>query len=198
MDALIDFIQTWGYVAVLLGAMVEGESIILTASFLAAQGYLSISYVMLVAFLGTLFADQGLFFVGHRYGAGFLERFPSLNKAAGRAFGLLQKWGTLYILLFRFIYGVRIISPLVIGASGIAVRRFVILNFIAAIIWTVISCMLGYMLGEVVHHVITNFKVYQFYFLGIVVFIVACFALYYRYRQKKIQSQDGIITHNKP
>lgn len=185
MDGLINFIQTWGYVAVLLGSMVEGESVILTASFLAAQGYLSIGYVMLIAFCGTLFADQGIFFIGHRYGAGFFERFPRLSKPADRAFRLLHKYGTAYILLFRFVYGVRIISPLVIGASGIGVRRFVLLNFIAAIIWTIVSCMLGYMLGEAVQHVIVNFKVYQFYFLGFLILIIACFALYYRYRKKK-------------
>jgi len=185
MDALINFIENWGYLAVLLGSMVEGESVILTASFLAAQGYLSISKVMIIAFLGTLFADQGLFFVGHRFGASFLERFPRLNKTANRAFSLLQKWGTLYILLFRFVYGVRIISPLVIGASGIPVRRFVLLNFIAAIIWTIVSCTLGYMLGEAVQHVIMNFKVYQFYFLGALLIIIAVVSLYVRYRKKK-------------
>jgi membrane protein DedA with SNARE-associated domain len=188
MDGLIKFIETWGYLAVLLGSMVEGESVILTASFLAAQGYLSIGYVMIVAFLGTLLADQGLFFVGYRFGAGFLERFPRLNKPANRAFNLLQKWGTAYILLFRFIYGVRIISPMVIGASGISIRRFVILNFIAAIIWTVISCMIGYLLGEAVQHVIVNFKVYQFYFLGALIVLIALIAgltFYCRQRKKK-------------
>jgi len=185
MDSLINFIQTWGYLAVLLGSMVEGESVILTASFLAAQGYMSISYIMIIAFLGTLFADQGLFFVGHYYGASFLERFPKFNKAASRAFALLQKWGTIYILVFRFIYGVRIISPLVIGASGIPIRRFVILNFIAAIIWTVISCMAGYLLGEAVEHIIMNCKIYQSYILSILFVVIAAFVFFYRYSKKR-------------
>lgn len=143
-----EFIQHWGYISVFLGSMIEGESIIFAAGLLAREGYLSIYKVTLIAFVGTLVADQGLYFVGHYYGKAFLEKFPSTQAKAERAFRLLHRYNNLFILSFRFIYGIRILSPLVIGASGIPIKRFVILNFIAAVIWSVSSCVAAYYLAQ--------------------------------------------------
>jgi len=169
MESIIEFIQNWGYVAVFLGALVEGESIILTASFLAYHGYLDIYKLMLVAFAGTLFADQTLYYVGRWHGDKILKKYPRLQWPASRAFRMLHKWDVGFILVFRFVYGIRTISPIVIGTSGIPPRRFVPLNFLAAVIWTVISCSAGYLggylLGDAVEEIVRNFHHYQTYFI---------------------------------
>ena len=161
--------------------MVEGESVILTASFLAYQGYLSITKIMIIAFFGTLFADQALYQVGYHYGPSFLERFPKVKNRSERAFALLHKWDVWYILVFRFIYGIRIISPIVIGTARVSPLRFIPLNFIAALIWTIISCGIGYLLGDAIERVIQNFHIIQkyifFILIGIIVLIVSIFAL---------------------
>lgn len=148
------FITQYGYWAVLLGAMVEGESIILTASALAALNHLSIVHVAFVTFLGTLIADQAIYFLGHFYGPkslGYLgKRFPKLQPNIEKGLQFLKKHETIYILSFRFIYGIRIISPFIIGAQNISFSRFAALNLVAAIVWTVLSCALGYFLGAFV------------------------------------------------
>lgn len=150
MENLIEWIQTWGYLAVLIGAMVEGESVILTACVMAYLGYLSIIKVVVIAFLGTLIADQTLYYVGRHYGERILDYFPKMRPPAEKAFMLLHKWDLWFILSFRFIYGIRIISPVIIGSSGIPPSRFIPLNFLAAIMWTTISCTGGYLLGSVI------------------------------------------------
>ena len=139
-----EFVEQWGYIAVFLGSLVEGESIIFIAGFFAHEGYLSLPKVIMVSFLGTLVADQSLYFVGHFYGNRVLDKFPTLKPRAEKAFRLLKRYNVLFILSFRFIYGIRIISPVVIGTSGIGIKQFVILNFIAAIIWSVVSCVVAY------------------------------------------------------
>jgi membrane protein DedA with SNARE-associated domain len=138
------FIQDWGYFAVFLGAMVEGESVIFLAGFLAHEGYLSLPKLIVVSFLGTLFADQALYHVGRHYGNAVIDRFPSLKPRAEKAFRLLKRYDNIFILSFRFIWGIRVISPIIIGTSGVSVKRFMILNFIAAIIWSVGSCVTAY------------------------------------------------------
>lgn len=139
--------MNWGYLAVFLGSLIEGESVILTASFLASQGYLSIFKVTGVAFIGTLMADQLLFLAGVWGGRRIVKRHEKIEAAAQRAFRLLHKYQTVFILSFRFIYGIRIVSPIVIGMSGIPLKRFAILNLIAAAVWAVVSCSFGYFLG---------------------------------------------------
>lgn len=147
---IAEFVRNWGYVAVFLGSLIEGESVIFIAGFFAHEGYLSLPKIILVAFTGTLFADQILYFVGRAYGNPFIERFPSFAPRAEKAFRLLRRYDNIFILSFRFIYGIRIISPVVIGASGIGVKRFMILNFIAAIIWSVGSCVAAYYFAHII------------------------------------------------
>lgn len=184
MEKFIAFVTDWGYLAVFLGSLVEGESVILTASAMASQGYLSLPKIMIIAFFGTLFADQALFFVGRRFGPSLFTRYPRLKQPSDKAFRLLHKMDTWFILTFRFIYGIRIVSPIVIGAAGISPQRFLPLNFISAVIWTVVSCVGGYMLGDVMMSILENFHTYQKYFL-ICIAGIACVVAGIFYWKKK-------------
>ncbi len=168
--------------------MVEGESVILTASFLAYKGHLSIFKIMIVAFCGTLFADQALYHLGHYYGPDFLERFPKMKKRSTKAFKLLRKWDVWYILIFRFIYGIRIVSPIVIGTAGIPPWRFIPLNFISAVVWTIVSCGLGFLFGEIIEHVLHSFHLIQKYFLFILIGIICLGILITAYLRRKKKS----------
>ena len=102
---------------------------------------------MLVAFTATLMADQALYYVGRKYGPSLLARKPQWKDRVDRVFELLHRHNIKFILSFRFIYGIRIISPIVIGASGVDAKRFTLLNILAAVIWTIISCFAGYAIG---------------------------------------------------
>jgi len=106
--------------------------------------------IILVSFVGTFFADQALYFVGRRYGNSIIDKYPSIKPKADKAFLLLRRYDTLFILSFRFIYGIRIISPVIIGSSGVGIKRFLILNFIAAIIWSVGSCVAAYYFAHLI------------------------------------------------
>ena len=155
--ALLEFIQNYGYWAVFLGALIEGESIILTSSAMAAAGYFSIYKIMLIAFGGTVLADQGLYILGYTYGEPVLcwirAHLPKMARYMDKALMFLHRYQNAYILSFRFIWGVRIISSVIIGAQKIPPLRFAVLNIIAAVLWTVISCMAGYLLGETVLYI---------------------------------------------
>lgn len=192
MDHIGEFIKNWGYVAVFLGSLVEGESVIISASIMAYFGYLSLPKIMITAFLGTLFADQILYQVGRHYGPGLIDRHPKLHGPAKKAFTLLHRWELLFILSFRFIYGIRTISPIVIGASGIPPRRFIPLNFLSAVIWTLVSCIGGYLLGDIIEEV--SLEVIKRYFLLITFLLIVAIALIIllvRWRRKKSTELEG-------
>lgn len=144
---LSEYGPTIGYLFLLLGSFVEGETVVLTAGYLSFKGYLSLPLIIVIAFTGSLVADQILFYVGRHYGPSLIDRKPMLKEKSKRIFELLHRYNVGFILSFRFIYGIRVASPLVIGASGISIKRFTILNVIAAAIWAVLSCIAGYMIG---------------------------------------------------
>lgn len=192
MDFIVEFIQDWGYIAVFLGALIEGESIILTASALAYAGYLNIYTVGAVAFCATVFAEQSCYMVGRHYGPSLFDKFPRFKPAANKAFWLLKKIDVWFILSCRFIYGIRTISPLVIGAAHIPPKKFIPLNILAAFIWATVSCSVGYYLGELV---ISNFDMIKnvsknigLFILGIVI-LVTIGIFYNKHRKKNMNSK---------
>lgn len=181
------FFQTYGplivYVAIFLGSLVEGESVVLLCSALAYK-YSEISLPILIglAFFGSMSADQTLFFVGRIYGPRIIERRESWKEASKRVFYHLHRHSTLFIFSFRFIYGIRTISPIVIGAAGVAVKRFAILNFFSALFWATISCLGGYLLGyffaDRIEDFIVNIEHYQKYIAIFIISVVCLIAVY--------------------
>lgn len=176
-----EFVEQWGYIAVFLGSLVEGESIIFMAGWMAQKGYLSLPKIIVIAFMGTLVADQSLYFIGHFFGHKVLDKFPSLKPRTDKAFRLLKRYNILFIMSFRFIYGIRTISPLVIGASGIGVKKFVILNIIAALVWSLSSCLAAYYFAG---FLIDKFHLIPKIILGIAIIGGLLGYAYYKWRKQ--------------
>lgn len=180
MEYFHNLFETWGYLIVFLGSIIEGESIIIPACIFSYNGHLDITKIMMIAFTGTLIADQSLYYVGRYYGRSIINRFPRFQKPSQRAFKLLHQWDYKFILSFRFIYGIRMISPIVVGAAHYPPGRYAVLNFIAAIVWTIGSCSLGYFLGsviEVIGYVIVEKYMFRFsLLLLLIVLTVGYFA----------------------
>ena len=59
MESLI---ENYGYLAILIGTLLEGGTILVLGGFTAHQGYLALPWVILAAFAGSLCGDQ-LFFI---------------------------------------------------------------------------------------------------------------------------------------
>jgi membrane protein DedA with SNARE-associated domain len=144
------FIATYGYLAVFVGTLFEGETILLLAGFAAHRGHLSLPIVMAVAFAGSLLGDQAMFWIGRTYGSALLKRWPRLEKRIARARPMLDRFGNVAALIFRFFYGLRNVTPLAMGTSRFAPSRFVPLNAVGAAIWAVVVGTLGYVLGEAI------------------------------------------------
>lgn len=163
---LSEMIAKYGYLAVFVGTFFEGETILVLGGFAAHRGYLELPYVMLAAFVGTFLGDQLYYFIGRRWGVRLLDKRPRWRERSAKAMALLHKYDVIFILSFRFIYGVRSVSPFVIGMSGISPMRFMPLNLIAAFIWAIAVGLLGYLFGEVFQMYLAEIKQYEFYILG--------------------------------
>ncbi|MDR2075055.1 MAG: DedA family protein [Holosporales bacterium] len=151
MNGFADFIKEWGYIAVFLGSAVEGETVILTASALAAFGYLSIYKVCAIAFVTTVVVDQILFWIGYKAGTDWIiRRFPKFSKARAKVYTLLHKMDILFIFSFRFIYGIRILSPIVIGSAKVNPSRFSLYNTLSGLTWAIVSSFVGYIIADLV------------------------------------------------
>jgi membrane protein DedA with SNARE-associated domain len=154
-------IITYGYWALLLGTFLEGETITIISGFLARRGYLHLPFVIGISFLGTMLGDQTFFFIGRFKGRAFLVKRPAWLKKKVIVDKYLNKYSTIAIILFRFVYGTRTITPFVIGMSSITTLRFVILNMLGAFVWAVTFGTAGYVFGTALELLIRDIKRYE-------------------------------------
>lgn len=145
---LSELVAQYGYSVILLGTFFEGETILVIGGFAAHRGHLELSGVVLAAFIGTVCGDQFYYFLGRRHGRGLLSRHPRWVPRVTRAKRLIERFQLPIILLFRFIYGVRTITPFVLGMQGVPVRLFLPLNILGAALWAVSFGGAGYLFGK--------------------------------------------------
>jgi membrane protein DedA with SNARE-associated domain len=174
------FIKLYGYYAVFVFACIEGEIAVLTAGFLCSRGLMSLKFVMLFAFLGTLITEQCLFFVGRIYGVKLLEKYPKLAKKSRKVIEFLKKYDAAFIFGSRFIYGIRNISPIIIGTAQITPLKFSTLNIPAALVWSVTVAGAGYVFADVLESAKEHLK-----YIQIGALVILCAALIYFFHQKK-------------
>lgn len=74
---LENLIGNYGYYALFIGTLLEGETIMLIAGFMAHQSYLNIYLTIAVGFAGTLLCDQFLFFLADLRGRPFLRNIQT-------------------------------------------------------------------------------------------------------------------------
>ena len=176
-------LQTYGYWAILLGTFLEGETIVILAGVLVASGQMSFEGVAACAFLGSSLSDQLMFSLGKYKGNSILARFPKLDRKRERVSKLLQKYDTYLILGFRFVYGIRNVTPIVLGLSNLCHWRFLIFNLIGALIWAVSFTAAGYYFGHAIDQILRIFGLSVLF--GVVgVAVLAAVILYFIRRRK--------------
>lgn len=163
--SLESLLAEYGYWLIFAATFIEGESVVLIAGVAAAAGHLSLPWVFIAAYIGSYLGDQLWFHVGRRYGKRLLERFPRFQSPANRVFRLLERYDTGFILTFRFVYGVRNVTPFALGMSNVSALRFAVLNCVAAGMWAITFSGAGYLFGHAVIAVVGDMKAYIGYVL---------------------------------
>ncbi|EKD5089036.1 DedA family protein [Salmonella enterica] len=143
-------ITHYGYAALVIGSMAEGETVTLLGGVAAHQGLLKFPLVAAAVALGGMMGDQLLYLLGRCYGGKILRRFPCYHTKIRRAQKMIQRHPYLFVIGTRFMYGFRVVGPLLIGASRLPPKIFLPLNIVGALIWALLFTTLGYLGGEVI------------------------------------------------
>ncbi|MDH3672744.1 MAG: DedA family protein [Gammaproteobacteria bacterium] len=173
MSSLQHLVDTYGYVVVLIGTFLEGETILVLGGLAARLGYLKLQWVIVAAFAGSMAGDQLYFYLGRRHGKTLLARHPAWEGRVAKIHNLMERFETPLLLGFRFLYGFRSLTPLVIGMSRIKLWKFFILNMLGAAIWATCVASLGYALGHSADRLLGDIKRYELEAMIVVVVVGA-------------------------
>ncbi|WP_213956518.1 DedA family protein [Variovorax sp. dw_954] len=158
---LAQLVSDYGYTAVFIGSLLEGETVLLLAGMAAHEGYLSWPVVVAIAFCGGTLGDQVLFHVGRRHGGAVLRQFPAMSARAEPVARLIRRHQNWLIVGVRFMYGLRLVGPFAIGMSEVSAKRFALLNALGAAIWAPLVTGVGYLFGHALKWLITDLGRYE-------------------------------------
>jgi membrane protein DedA with SNARE-associated domain len=158
---IAELVRQYGYYAVAAGTFLEGETVLVAAGFAAHRGWLELPWVIAVAFAATAAGDQFYFLLGRRYGTRLMRRFPSLQEKFPLVERLMSKHPRSLIIGIRFMYGLRVAGPFVLGASQIPSARFVTLNLLGAALWAAAIATIGWYFGAALESLTDRIKHFE-------------------------------------
>lgn len=159
-------IRTYGYFALFVGTFLEGETILIIAAVLAHRGYLHAPLVVLIAMLGSIGGDQFAFHLGRSRGKALIARWPRWQARIARARTIFDRHQVLVMLGFRFLYGLRNVTPIVIGMSGVSYRTFLPLNVLGAAVWAGTFTAAGWAFGVAMQGILEDMRKYELWILA--------------------------------
>jgi membrane protein DedA with SNARE-associated domain len=184
-------LQKYGYIAILIGTFLEGETVLIAAGFAAHRGYLDLPLVWLFAFIGTFAGDQVYFFIGRYKGTAILAKKPYLRARLAKANFYLEKYQNWLILAFRFFYGLRTATPIAIGMSNVRTKKYIVLNAISGIVWAIAVGSGGYVFGHLLETIFVDIKHYEKQILASMLILGFVLWMIHRIRRKR---HGGILN----
>ena len=178
LEYLNHLISQYGYIILILFTFLEGETIVIVAGVFVHSGALKFPLVVIASCLGAFIGDQFYFFLGRKYGTKILNKKPNLALKAQKITNIIDRYETLLIISFRFLYGLRTVTPIALGLSKVSYIKFLILN-LGSIIWALIFSYIGYLIAQSVIKLLGYVEYYQFIAsFFIIIFTIILFVIY--------------------
>ena len=189
MDWYLSLVEKYGYLAIFIGTLVEGEFFLTMGGILARQGHMSLTGVILLA-IGGSFASHSLFFyLGRWRGLELIQRFPKLEANYPKAHILAEKFGPVCILIVQFLYGMRLVTCLVLGVLRLRIRAFILWQLFSCSLWALLLAFGGYVCSTAVEYCLINRRLYILLIIGLVVLLALGYRCFWRWTDRQINCQ---------
>lgn len=136
---------------ILAGTFFFGDSVVLTASGLAAHGQWPVTSVVLWSFLGTLISDTMWFKLADRTMhkiRGNEERAASFYRLTNRLDGMVGEHPHRGLLFVKFLWGTRTLSIVYMASRKVPTRTFVVFDAIGTLAWLAVLVPIGWLASQ--------------------------------------------------
>jgi len=135
----------------LVGFFFPGDTLLLSAGILAAQGKINLAALLVVAAIAAIAGDNVGYQIGRSLGPRLFRKKDGLlfkQEYVTRSEKFFEKYGSKAMLLAHFIPIVRTFTPIVAGVGKMSRVKFAFFDAIGDTAWAVIVTMLGYWFGS--------------------------------------------------
>lgn len=135
-----------------LGLPIPEDVALLAGGYLVHRGVTRYPITLVVSLVGVVAGDNSLFFLGRRFGTGWVRYFgigrPGRQIQIERIQKFMQRHGHRAIFYARFLAGLRALIYLSAGSFGVRPGVFLLYDLLGALISVPIVVTLGYIFGK--------------------------------------------------
>jgi membrane protein DedA with SNARE-associated domain/rhodanese-related sulfurtransferase len=189
MEALIHVIEAYGLWVVFFSVLLDQGGLptpsyapmIVTAA-LATEATDPLWPILLVGTLAALVADVAWFAGGRRYGAQLLRLMCRISISPDSCVGttrrIYEKFGAPSLMLAKYIPGFAAVSTTLAGQSGTRWPRFLVFDFLGAVLWVSGAVILGAVFHEAVEALLNTLEGLGHVALLLLLLAIALFVAY--------------------
>lgn len=191
---LVDLIFDWGYLGIFILMSIESsflplpsEIVLIPAGYLASQGQMSISLIIVSATAGSLAGAFVNYYLALSLGRKILKKYGKYffvnEDALVRMDGFFEKHGHISTFIGRLLPVIRHLISIPAGLARMNLVIFSIYTTLGSAIWAFILVLLGYFIGE--NQELINQYLHQI-IIVLVIAILILGAMYAYYQKAKI------------
>ena len=190
----LEFIASWGYVAVAILMAAENacipipsELILGFAGYLIFADQMTFTGALVAGMVGGMAGSIFAYVVGHRGGRSFVDKYGHYFFVKKSHVDIAQNWFDKYglkaVFFSRMLPVVRTFISLPAGFAHVDMKKFLTLTFLGSLPWTAMILAAGMMLGKRWEIMLKIGHQASLIFVGVCAVIIA--VMYLRYRKRK-------------
>ena len=150
-NSVLNLLSEHRYIFSFLGALFEGTYIMILTGVLLKFGYFKFWGLITVLIIGYFLNGMGFYLIGRVGGHQILEKWVKRLRITRKLLEKLEdyfkKHSVKTLFITRVTYGLSIPSFIIAGSFKMKLRKFMIVNLVAAIVWIAGTVGLGYVFG---------------------------------------------------
>ncbi len=134
-----------------VGFFFPGDTLLLTGGVLAAQGKISLAFLIITVIIAAIAGDNTGYQIGRSLGRRLFTKKDGIffrKRYVEQSEKIYERFGSKIMLLAHFVPIVRTFAPIVAGAGKMQRARFFIFDAIGDMAWAIIVTLLGYWFGR--------------------------------------------------
>jgi membrane protein DedA with SNARE-associated domain len=130
------------------GAPVPAMPTLVVAGAVAAGGDLSITAILLVSLVACLLGDLPWYWAGRRFGGAMMRTLCRISLSPDSCVRnsevQFERWGGRMLVVAKFVPGLSTVAPPLMGAMGLPLHLFLLLDGLASLLWAGVPVASGY------------------------------------------------------
>lgn len=191
----LEFIATWGYLAIALLMALENacipipsELILGFAGYLVSIGQINFAEAVVAGIIGGMLGSIVTFYIGYWGGRPFINKYGKYFFMKKSHIDTAQRWfdkyGVKAVFFSRMLPVVRTFISLPAGFAGIDIKKFIIFTFAGTLPWTVLIIYIGKALGNNWQQMLAIGHEFSIAISAIIVLVILYLYLRHRKNQK--------------